>query len=279
MILITGAAGTVGSEVVKGLMAAGARVRVGYRNRKPDAPGADAVPFDFDRPEMIAPALAGVEKVFLLSNTVSPELNLVRAAKGAGVRHVVKLSVWRAHEEAYSFARWHRPVERELEASGLAWTFLRPNLFMQNTVNFMGETIRRDGAFYMPSGSVRVSQIDARDIAAVAVQALTRPGHEGSAYELSGPESLSFHEMATILTRVLGREIRYVEIPAGDYKKGAIATGVPEGYADALVDLFHRYYHETREKAAIVTPTVRELVGRQPARYEEFARDYAVALR
>jgi hypothetical protein len=173
MILITGAAGTVGSEVVKGLMAAGARVRVGYRNRKPDAPGADAVPFDFDRPEMISPALAGVEKVFLLSNIVSHELNLVRAAKAAGVRHVVKLSVWRAHEEAYSFARWHRPVELELEGSGLAWTFLRPNLFMQNTVNFMGETIRRDGAFYMPSGSVRVSQIDARDIAAVAVQALS----------------------------------------------------------------------------------------------------------
>jgi uncharacterized protein YbjT (DUF2867 family) len=203
----------------------------------------------------------------------------VRAAKAAGVRHVVKLSVWRAHEAAYSFARWHRLVEREIEASGLAWTFLRPNLFMQSTVNFMGETIRRDGAFYTPSGSVRVSQIDARDIGAVAVQALTGTGHEGKAYELSGPESLSFHEMATILTRVLGHKIRYVEISADDYKKGAMAAGVPEGYADALVDLFHRYYHEAGDKAATVTPTVGEIAGRQAIRYEQFARDYAAVLR
>jgi uncharacterized protein YbjT (DUF2867 family) len=279
MILVTGAAGTVGSEVVNGLVAAGARFRVGYRNRKPDAPGVDAVPLDLDRPETIMPTLAGVETVFLLSNTVAPEVNLVRATKATGVKRVVKLSVWRAQEEAYSFARWHRPVEREIEASGLAWTFLRPNLFMQNTVNFMGETIRREGAFYMPSGGVRVSQIDARDIAAVAVQALTRTGHEGKAYEVSGAESLSFHQMATILTRVLEREIRYVEVSAEDYKKGAMAAGVPEGYADALVDLFHRYYQEAGEKAATVTTTIHEVTGRQPIRYEQFARDYAAALR
>jgi uncharacterized protein YbjT (DUF2867 family) len=279
MILVTGAAGTVGSEVVKGLMAARARVRVGYRNRKPDAPGVDARPLDLDRPETIAPALAGIETVFLLSNTVTPELNLVRVARAAGVKRIVKLSVWRAPEEAYSFARWHRAVEREIEASGLHWTLLRPNLFMQSTVNFMGDTIRRDGAFYMPSGGVRVSQIDVRDIAAVAVAALTRPGHEGHAYDLSGPESLSFHEMAAILTRVLGRQIRYVEVPAGDYKTGAMAAGIPEDYADALVDLFHRYYRDAGEKTATVTTCVREVAGRDPIRYEQFARDCAAALR
>jgi uncharacterized protein YbjT (DUF2867 family) len=177
------------------------------------------------------------------------------------------------------FARWHRAVEREIEASGLHWTFLRPNLFMQNTVNFMGETIRRDGAFYMPSGGVRVSQIDARDIAAVAVAALAGPGHEGKASDLSGPESPTFHEMAAILTRVLGRPIRYVEVPAGDCKQGAMAAGVPEDYADALVDLFHRYYRDAGEKAATVTTSVREVAGREPGRYEQFARDCAAALR
>jgi uncharacterized protein YbjT (DUF2867 family) len=279
MILVTGAAGTVGSEVVKGLMAVGVRFRVGYRNRKPDALGADARALDLDRPETIAPTLGDVETVFLLSNTVAPELNLVRAAKATGVKRVVKLSVWRAHEEAYSFARWHRSVEREIETSGLGWTFLRPNLFMQSTVNFMGEAIRGDSAFYMPSGGVRVSQIDARDIAAVAVEALTRTGHEGKAYELSGAQSLSFHEVAGILTRVLGREIRYVEISAEDYKNGAVAAGVSAGYADALVDLFHGYYHEAGEKAGTVTSTVREVTGREPIRYEQFARDYAAALR
>jgi hypothetical protein len=134
-------------------------------------------------------------------------------------------------------------------------------------------------ATFVATTGVRVSQIDARDIAAVAVQALTRTGHEGKAYELSGAQSLSFHEVAAILTRVLGREIRYVETSAEDYKNGAVAAGVSAGYADALVDLFDRYYHEAGEKAGTVTSTVREVTGREPIRYEQFARDYAAALR
>lgn len=276
MILVSGAAGTVGSEVVKGLSAARAEFRIGYRNRKPSVAAAQTVPLDLDRPETIGPALAGVQTVFLLSNMVGPELNLVRAAKPAGVRRIVKLSVWRAGDEAYSFARWHRPVEREIEASGLAWTFLRPNLFMQNTVNFMGETIRKEGAFYLSVADARVSAIDVRDIAAVAVKALTTPEHDRRAYELTGPESLGFAEVAATLSRVLGREIRYVPVSPEDYKKGAVAAGVPEGYADALLDL---YRYQRAGGAADVTSAVRDVTGREPIRFEQFARDYAAALR
>jgi uncharacterized protein YbjT (DUF2867 family) len=101
MTLVTGSAGTVGSEVVKALSARGAPFRVGYRTRRPDAPGVEAVPIDFDRPETIAPALAGVDTVFLLSSTISPELNLVRAARGTRVERIVKQSAWRAAEEIF----------------------------------------------------------------------------------------------------------------------------------------------------------------------------------
>ena len=103
----------------------------------------------------------------------------MEAAKAAGVRRIVKQSVMGAAEEAYSLANVHRPVEQAIESSGLAWTFLRPNSFMQNTVTFMGGTIRAESAFYSASGQAAISHVDVHDIAAVAVQALTTPDHEG----------------------------------------------------------------------------------------------------
>jgi hypothetical protein len=120
MILITGASGTVGSEVVKALAASGARMRAGYRTRPQNVPaGVESVALDYERPETIRPALAGVEAVFLLSSSVQPERNVVDEARCAGVKRIVKLSVLGAAQEAFSFARWHRPVERHIEASGL----------------------------------------------------------------------------------------------------------------------------------------------------------------
>src|SRR5437762_13592806 len=126
MILVTGASGTVGREVVKALGAASARFRAGYRTRPQNLPtGVDAVALDYDKPETVRPALEGVETLFLLSNTVDPERKVVDEAKRAGVKRVVKLSVFGAEEEGFTFARWHRAVEKHVEASGLAWTFLR----------------------------------------------------------------------------------------------------------------------------------------------------------
>ena len=107
------------------------------------------------------------------------------------MRHIVKQSVIGAAEEAYSLANIHRPVEKAIEGSGLSWTFLRPNSFMQNAVTFMAQTIRTEGAFYSASGQARISHVDVRYIAAVAVTALTAPGHEGKIHTLSGPEALT----------------------------------------------------------------------------------------
>jgi uncharacterized protein YbjT (DUF2867 family) len=277
MILVTGASGTVGSEVVKALGGRSARVRAGYRTRPQNVPaGVESVPLDYERPESIRPALQGVDTLFLLSSTVDPERKVVDEAKRAGVGRIVKLSVMRAVEEGFTFARWHRAVEKHIEASGLAWTFLRPNGFMQNVVNYMGETIRSQSAIYSPAGNAAASHVDARDIGAAGARVLTEKAHDGKAYELTGPAALTYGEIAEILSRALGRTIRYVPISPEQYRQAAVAARTPEGYADALVDL-NRYYLEG--KAAGVTPAVRQLTGRDPIPFEQFARDHADKLR
>ena len=277
MILVTGASGTVGSEVVKALGGRSARVRAGYRTRPQNVPaGVESVQLDYERPETIRPALQGVDTLFVLSNTVHPERKVVDEAKRAGVKRIVKLSVIGAAEEGFTFARWHRAVEKYIEASGLGWTFLRPNGFMQNVVTYMGETIRSQSTIYSPAGNAAASHIDARDVGAVGARVLTDKGHEGKAYELTGPAALTYGQIAEILSRVLGRTIGYVPISPEQYRQAAVAAGTPEGYADALVDL-NRYYLEG--KASVVTPSVRQLTGRDAIPFEQFARDHADKLR
>ena len=277
MILVTGASGTVGSEVVKALGGRSAGVRAGYRTRPQSVPaGVESVKLDYERPETIRPALQGVDTLFLLSNTVDPERKVVDEAKRAGVKRIVKLSVIGAAEEGFTFARWHRAVEKYIEASGLGWTFLRPNGFMQNVVTYMGETMRSQSAIYSPAGNAAASHVDARDVGAVGARVLTDKGHEGKAYELTGPAALTYGQIAEILSRVLGRTIGYVPISPEQYRQAAVAAGTPEGYANALVDL-NRYYLEG--KASVVTPAVRQLTGRDPIPFEQFARDYADKLR
>jgi uncharacterized protein YbjT (DUF2867 family) len=277
MILITGATGTVGREVVKALRERKKPVRAGYRTRPQNVPaGVEAVALDYERPETLPAAFDGVETVFLLSNSVQPERTVIDAAKRAGVRRVVKLSVLGAAEERFIFARWHRAAERYLELSGLAWTFLRPNGFMQNVVNYLGGTIRAQSAIFSSAGDGAVSHVDARDIGRVAAHVLTEMGHEGQAYDLTGPAALTYRQVAETLTRALARTIRYVPITPEQQKQGALAAGMPEDYVVALVDLDRHYAAGGMSR---VSPTVRLVTGRDPITFEEFARDHAAALR
>ena len=284
MILITGAGGTVGSELVKALSAAGVKFRAAYNSpTKVDQArrnGLDAVAIDYAKPETVAAALAGADHLFLLgagaAGQTEAEIGVVRAAKKAGVKHVVKLSVWGADGEAFSFAKVHRPVERELEASGLGWTFLRPNGFMQNLPNFFAATIKSQGAFYTPSRGCHISHVDVRDIAAVASKALTDPGHEGKIYTLSGPEALTYTEIAAKLSAAIGKPVTYVDVPDADFKKGAMAAGMPEGYADAMLSLIHFY---EGDHASRVTDDVLRVTGRKPFNFDQFARGHANAFK
>jgi uncharacterized protein YbjT (DUF2867 family) len=284
MILVTGAGGTVGSEVLKQLREAGQPVRAAFHNPKKaseaKAKGIDAVVLDFADRASIANALQGVDKLFLLGathpNQSQLEINVVEEAKRAGVKHIVKLSVLNAAGEGFTFARWHRAVEKSIEASGVPYTFLRPTGFMQNFINYSGESIRSQGAFYGAGGDSRTGHIDVRDIAAVAVKAFPARGHENRAYELTGPESLSNSEVAEKLSKATGKTVKYVDVPFEALRAGAVGTGVPEFYADALVDL-HRYY--AAGKAAALTADVEKVLGRKPRNFDDFARDYAEAFR
>ena len=274
MILVTGASGTVGSEVVKALGGTGAKVRAGYRTRPQNIPsGVESVGLDFDDGDTVAAALMGVETVFLLSTMVAHERSVVDEAKRAGVKRIVKLSVNGASDEAFTLARWHRGVEKHIEGSGLAWTFLRPSGFMQNFFNYMGDTIRKQSAFYTATGHTGSgAHIDARDIGAVAARVLTGQGHDGKAYELTGSQVITYDQAAQMLSRAVGREIKHVPITPEQYKQGALAMGMPEVYVDALVDLDTEY---ATGELTMVTPRVKELTGREPIRFEQFAKDYA----
>jgi uncharacterized protein YbjT (DUF2867 family) len=284
MILVTGAGGTVGSEVLKQLREHGASARAAFhspdKTKRAKAQGVDAVTLDFADRASIAAALKGVDKVFLLGPTVPNQIelenNVVDEATKAGVKHIVKLSVLGAADEKFTFAKWHRAVEKNIERSGMAFTFLRPISFMQNTINYYLPTIQSDGAFYLPEGEAKTSLIDVRDIAAVAVKALTSSGHEGKAYDLTGPGALTNAEVAKKLSTAAGREIRYVNVPPDAFKEGALKADMPEVYVDALVDLHLFIAAGGSEK---VYADVERVLGRKPHTFDQFARDYADVFR
>ena len=280
MILITGAGGTVGSEVVKQLKAAGAKFRVGFRTpqkaAKARAEGLDAVVFDFNDRASVAAALKGADKIFLLSGNVPNqsqiEINAVEEAKKAGVKHIVKLSVLHADQEQYMIARWHRAPEKAIEKSGMAWTFLRPTGFMQNFVNYNAATIKQ-GAIYEPMDA-KVSFVDVRDIAAVAVKALTSPGHENKAYELTGPEALSYEQVAEKLSRATGKPVKAVFTGTDAAREAMLGMGFPEFMADAVLDLQTVYASGI---SANVYPDVEKVTGRKARNFDDFARENKAA--
>ena len=206
MILITGASGNVGSEVLKQAAAAGLKIRATFQSpvKASKAPtGVEAVITDYAKPETIRPALKDVEKVFLVGpparNLPALEGNFVKEVCAAGRTHVVKLSALGGR--ASLFPSGHRDSEENIEASSLPYTFLRPNGFMQNFVNYSGDTIRTQNAFYGCQGEGAVSLIDLRDVATAAVKVLAATGHEGKSYALTGPEALNNRQVAEKLSR------------------------------------------------------------------------------
>ena len=280
MIFVTGAGGTVGSELISQLQAKSIWFRAGYHSAEKAAAanerGIEAVRIDFTQPTNLQAELDGCERLFLLGpnrvDQAALEQNAVDAAKTAGVKHIVKQSVMHAQDEAYSMARMHRAVEKSIEASRIAWTFLRPNSFMQNTVTFMGDTIRGENALYTASGDAGVSFVDVKDIAAVALETLTAPGHEGQAYTLTGPEALTHDQLARVLTEILGRTITHIDLGPDDYLQGMLASGMPAELAERMLDL-ERYIREGRPGE--VTGDVFAVTGRTPRSFVEFVRETA----
>jgi len=235
---------------------------------------------DLAKPETLGAALAGIEKVFLLSSPgpqmVSAESNLIEAAKRGGVKHVVKLSAMGADVDSpLMLGWWHGQVEKRLEDSGLPFTNLRPNAFMQNFLGF-APTIKAHDAFFAPVKGGQFSVVDARDIAAVAKAALTEAGHENKTYVITGPAALSYAEIAEKLSDVLGRKISYVDVPPEAAKKGMMDAGMPEWFAEALNELYGAW---SEGYGATITNVVREVAKKEPITFDEFACDYAHAFK
>lgn len=281
-ILVTGATGRVGSEVVKALAGSTHRVRIAARGEKAAAmrrAGLETVEMDFRRPESINAALKDVDKAFLLT-AVTPDMvelgsAFVAAAKQAGVKQIVKLSGAGAETKASELLRWHRQVEEAIEASGMAYTFVRPTSFMQNYAH-LAQSIKAQGVYYLPHGDAKIAMVDARDVAAVAARALAQDGHEGQAYTVTGPAAISDHEVAEILSGVLGTKVTYVDVPEEAAYSGMVGMGMPEVLASARVELFRM---EREGYVGAVSQAVEQVTGRPARAFAEFAKDYAAAFK
>ena len=285
MILVTGATGLNGGELVRLLSSRGIPVRALVRDASRAAalaslPNVEIVQGDMAHPETLAEPLRGVDRAMLISTSnptmLEVQSNFIGAARKAGVRHVVKLSgIIPDIDSPFRFARMHGEIELKLESSGIAFTHLRAGEFMHSYFRQVPAIVAR-GALFLPMEDARIASIDVGDIAEVAARALTESGHEGKTYPLTGPEALTMEEVAEKLSAATGREIHYVNVAPEEAKKTRLAAGVPEYTADALDELFT----ERRQgKESHVYPTFEAIVGRRPTSFDDFARRNAAIFR
>src|SRR3990167_1906887 len=278
-IFVSGATGNIGMEVVKQLIKKGIRVRAVIHSQEKAGIlkelGAEVVLTDLNDVKSIQNALVGVEKAFSLSplvpNLAEQSANFVKAAKMAGVNHIVWSSGMGADSpQAITLGKWHRAAEKAVEASGITYTIVRPNSFMQNYVNFAGHTIKNQNAFYFSQGDGKISLIDVRDIAAVISILLTESGHEGKAYNLTGAEDISNYKIAEILSEITGRTINYIDVPAEAARQSMKDMGMPDVIVETLLEL------SAIIKAGYtsdVSPAIEQITGKQPISFRQFTKD------
>ena len=284
MILITGASGTVGGAVLAEVEKAGLEFKAMYRSES-DArkapPSVTTVLADFANPPSLSSAMAGVDSLFLVCSPVRElvalESNAIDAARESGVRHVLLNSALGAGDYPKSFPSWHRQVEDKLKSSGLAFTILRPNSFMQNILAYNAPSIRAQSAFYAAMGNARLSYLDVRDIAEAAAKILAAPSaHAGKTYELNGPQAVCNAEIARRISLVAGRSVQFVDIPEPAQRKSMLELGMPEWQVDALLDL-QRYY--TGGQGGEVDDVLPNLLGHAPMTLDQFLHEFRDSFR
>ena len=278
-VLVTGATGNTGRALVDALTRRGAPVRAMVRSgadRGKLPAGVPAVVADFDDPESIAAALTGAERAYLVTpsseQAEDQQRRFADQAAKAGLGHLVVLSQLGAEEGSpVRFLRYHAAVEQHVRDFGIPYTFLRPNLFFQGLLTVAG-SIAAEGRLYAPIGDAKVSAVDVRDIAAVAVAVLTGQGHEGQTYEITGPEALSYHDVAATLSQVLGKPVRYIDVPPQAALESMRKAGMPEWNAAAVTEIYGAF---ATGAFAHTTNVMAQVTGRPPTRFEQFARDHA----
>lgn len=277
MILVTGAAGMSGTEIIKQFTAENVPVRALVR------PGTDAsalvagnveiVEGDMAQPETLGRALDGVDKALLISSAnpamLDTQCRFVDACKVAGVRHVVKFSGAETgfRRAKFRFAQMHAQAEEYLEASGLAFTHFRPSGFMQVYL-WEAATILGRGELRLPHDEITLAPIDVLDIARVAVRLLQADGQEGRIYRMTGPQALTARQIAAIVGNAIGRPLRYVAITPQQRHDEMIAAGVPAFFADALLE---QSEERLLNPTAAIHLEAHDAFGVTPTRFEEFA--------
>jgi uncharacterized protein YbjT (DUF2867 family) len=272
MILVTGATGNVGGELVRALAGAGQPVRALVRaGREPGFPaGGQPVAGDLNQPESLRPALAGVQALFLYPGYQDMAGTLAEARQ-AGVSRVVMLSGSSAASGDLSNAVSRYMIESEaaVRDSGLAWTMVRSFGFMSNTLQWVPQ-LRAGDVVRAPFAGVQVAMIDPSDIAAVAAAALTASGQAGRVYTVSGPQALGPADRARILGEVLGRDLQF-EAQPDDEARAEMAAAMPAAYVDAFFDF---YVKGTLDESQ-PQPDVAAVTGRPPRTFRQWAQAHA----
>ncbi|WP_369173558.1 NAD(P)H-binding protein [Streptomyces sp. R28] len=276
MILVTGATGTIGSEVVRQLAARGEKVRALTRDpaaaRVPS--GVETAPGHHRDRASVEEAMAGADAAFLVGvfgpDDAEHDRGLVEAARAAGVRRIVKLSsIGTGDPRLGGFGTWHLPGEEAVRASGLEWTVLRPSSFASNTLAWAQAV--RDGTpapNLMSDGEQGV--VDPRDVSEAAVTALLDPRHTGRTYTLTGPETISAGDQAVVLKEILGRPVELLQLTGSQRREQLLGAGLGAAYADSLM-AGARFIEAGGN--AVVTEDLPQLLGRPARTYREWARD------
>jgi len=285
MILVTGATGLNGSEIVRRLSAKGIASRALVRSvaraqALASLPNVELVEGDMSRPDSLTPALRGVERAMLISSSdpamLEVQSTFIDEAQKARVKHVVKLSgIIPELDSPFRFARMHAEIEKHLEASGLSYTHLRAGEFMPAYFRQVPSIVAH-GILALPMADARIASVDIGDIAEVAIAVLTTSGHEGKIYPLTGPEALTMTEVAAKLSSATGNSIRYIDVPPDEARKARLTAGLSPYLAEGLDELFAE---RRKGKESKVWPTIKEIFGWQPTSFDTFASRNAAIFR
>jgi len=276
--LITAAGGKVGQHVAQQLSDKGIAARAGFHSESkaaaPQPAGIEGVVLDFENRESIAAAFKGIDTLFLVTpgspDAARQEKRLLAEAKRVGVSRIVKLSGKIAEHHKVGFGVWNTEAERQIKASGIPYTILRGNFFMQNLFGSADQI--KQGAFTIGPAAKKIALLDTRDIAAVAVAALTEPGHSGHTYDLNGPELLDGRAQAAVFSDVLGRPVKYIDVSAADLLENLKKIGFP----DWLVEAFGVAAADAEVPGDQSSATIERILRREPGSLAQFVSDYRV---
>jgi uncharacterized protein YbjT (DUF2867 family) len=275
-VLVTGATGNTGSLLVPELLRENVDVRIFVRDEAKAKPlqdlGAEVVTGDLDEPATILPAVKNVDKIYLLTWNGETQLqqaeNVINAANYEGMPHIVRHSMW-GSENSRIIKQGYK-IEEILKSSGLPWTMLKPTFYMQNTI-MAAQTISSDGVIYWDMKDGKLGMIDVRDIADAAFAVITGEGYEGKEYILTGPEAISFNDVAKIFSKVLDKEVKYVNVPGDASFRSMVGMGLPEWIAKGYVELSEGF---SKNFASRTTKNVEILTGHPARSFEQFAHDF-----